>query len=156
MQPDDIEPLEPGHWLLRLGQLAPRPLDDEDQLERVLRHAYHLVQLAPRPLRHVIRATCGEAEFEHLLEGRRFEDAVRRLIGRHMAYGLDLSRRSSGVTAEVWYSDRCERHDAQERSAPAALLRAWLRCNAALGREESVVSIGARRPMEAQGMFTEH
>lgn len=135
MQPDDIEPLAPDHWLRRMAHLATRPLDEDDDLERALRHAFHLVRLAPRPLRHIIRAASDEAEFEALLDARNFEAAVLRLVGEHMPYALHTSS-DGGVSAQAWYADQHDRHSAAGRSAAAALLRAWLQCNAALAFDD--------------------
>lgn len=149
MQPDDIEPLAPGHWLRRMAQLATRSLDEDDDLERALRHAFHLVRLAPRPLRHIIRAEGDEAEFEALLDARNFEAAVLRLLGEHTPYTLHTWS-DGGVSAQAWYPAQRDRHSATGRSAAAALLRAWLQCNAALALEDGAGSL-ARSPGPTPG-----
>lgn len=133
MHSDDIEPLEPEHWIRSFRQLAMRPLDDEDDLARALRHAFHLVLLAPRPLRQMIHCTSDEAEFEALLEARAFEAAALRLVGNRTPYSLSRSSDELGVTAEVWYPDQYDRHSATEQSAALALFRAWLECNTSIG-----------------------
>ena len=132
MHSDDIEPLEPGHWIRSFRQLAMRRLDDEADLERALRHAFHLVQLAPRPLRQIIHCTSSEAEFEALLETGAFDAAALRLLGNRTRYSLSRFSDEPGVAAEVWYADHFDRHHATEQSAALALFRAWLKCHQAI------------------------
>jgi hypothetical protein len=156
MQVDDIEPLEPGHWMRRIRQLATWPLDDDANLERALRHAFHLVQLTPRPLRHIIHCTSGEVEFEALLQTRAFEAAVFRLVGNRTPYNLSKSSDELGVTAEVWYPDQYSRCSATDRSAPLALFRAWLECNTAIGETVEPGRSAGAVDTTPKGTCTEH
>jgi hypothetical protein len=146
MSYEDIEPLEPTVWLLQLKNLALRSLDERDELERALRHALHLAQLTPRPLRHLV--SCGVAEdlFEELLKGGAFELAALALVGDRL--GLRLVRASAGspAEAEVWFHGEEEGASCSDPSLAIAILQAWLACLAALDRPAVFNRMSARRP----------
>jgi hypothetical protein len=137
MRSEDIEPLEPRVWTQRIGQLADWSITDEAGIERTLRHAFHLVQLAPRPLRHLIHCTCSEREFETLLDARAFDAAALRLIGHRTPFILKKSTGSEGATAELWQNDDADRHEASGPSVALALLRAWIEWVSTFGRGEN-------------------
>jgi hypothetical protein len=157
MRPEDIEPLEPGLWTQRLEQLARWPLGDEAGIERLLRHAFHLVQLAPRPLRHLVHCTCAEAEFEILLEARAFDAAALRLIGHRTPFILKKTAGDEGATAEVWQDDSWGYHGASGPSVALALLLGWVRWISGLGGSEDDAGLWVPGAREAAGQVaTEH
>lgn len=143
----DIEPLEPKVWLLQLKNLALRSLSEADELERALRHALHLAQLTPRPLRHLVNCGVAEDLFEDLLMGGAFDLAALALVGDRL--GLRLVRASEGLPAEaeVWFhGEEEEGASGSDASLAVAILQAWLACLAALDRPVMFNRISARRP----------
>jgi hypothetical protein len=156
MRSDDIEPLEPRLWTQRIGQLADWSITDEAGIERTLRHAFHLVQLAPRPLRHLIHCTCSEPEFETLLEARAFDAAALRLIGHRTPFILRKTAGDEGATAEVWQDDDTDRRGAGGPSVAMALLRAWIEWVSTLGRSGDAAVWVPGASSAADQVATEH
>lgn len=74
----EIEPLDPVLWFQRIQLIA----NGELSIENSLRHASHLLQLAPSPLRHVLRLAIDECRFEALLEAGNFNLAARHLVAQ--------------------------------------------------------------------------
>lgn len=156
MRSEDIEPLETGLWTQRIGQLAGWPVADQAGMERILRHAFHLVQLAPRPLRHLIHCTCAEGEFETLLEAGAFDAAALRLIGHRTPFILRKTAGDEGATAEAWqggvWPSRVwpgadgDRPGASGPSLALALLRAWIGWISTLDGSEDEAPRGPRAP----------
>ena len=131
---NDIEPLEPGVWLLQLQKLAARSPAEEAALVTCLRRAFHLVQLTPRPLRHVIACNVWEEAFEELLESGALLPAAVALVGDHLNYSLTHRVVEGRAEAEVWFpNDPAFSHGAGS-SAPFALFAAWLECLLTLDR----------------------
>jgi len=132
---DDIEPLEPATWFRAIARLERwRVRSTEDELDRLLRHTFHLIQLAPRPLRSIIRSDLSEARLEMLLECQAQESAAMGLVGQPMRYGL--ARLTTGhFEAKVWFRESAEPKKAHSTSLASALLGAWT---------ESIVSLEAR------------
>ena len=77
----DVEPLETGVWLVQLRNLAMRRSRGEVELAASLRRAFHLAQLAPRPLHHLVGCPLPESEFERLLESETLLPAALGLLG---------------------------------------------------------------------------
>ena len=78
----DIEPLEPGLWFGAVRKLARRiERRGDGELERLLRHAYHLLQLTPRHFRDAVPTRVSEGAFEALLDEGQFEAAAHALAG---------------------------------------------------------------------------
>ena len=74
---DNIEPLAPTLWFQRIAITVSGDLGTD---ENALRHAAHLLQLAPKSFRRVLPALFDERKFEALLEGKNLEAAARRLF----------------------------------------------------------------------------
>ena len=64
---DDVEPLDSNLWFERLEAMA---RGDLGTLENSLRHAFHLVQLAPTRFRRSVHSKLEEDSFEALLVPR--------------------------------------------------------------------------------------
>ena len=131
---EDIEPLEPSLWLLAIGRLVDRltaPLASEE--ERLIRQAFHLLQLAPRPLRGTLRTECDEKSFERMLDAADYRSAALALLHPPLIYSLTDGR--DGIfEAQVHLPGRGERRTARSASAAAALTSAWVQCVAGLCR----------------------
>ena len=129
---NDIEPLELTVWFVAVRKLArrsKRPCGNE--LESLLRHSYHLLQLAPRQFRNMIRSELPEAAFEKLLEEAEFETAARALVGPPAI--LSLSRLNADLfEARVCLAAELESPVTHAAEPVAALLRAWTQCLVAL------------------------
>lgn len=122
----DIEPLDARLWFEALERLA-RRLESEpvSALERQLRHAFHLRQLAPRPLRTLLRAPCGEDEYEAMLEAGNHAGAAEALVGPPLTH----STRSLGngkAEAAVFLPGNPLPVSFSGDTIPSALLGAWL------------------------------
>lgn len=74
---DSIEPLAPALWFQRIVVIATGELGS---VENSLRHAAHLVQLAPISFRRVVQPILEESKFEAILEAGDFETAARHLV----------------------------------------------------------------------------
>lgn len=72
-------PLPLELWFERIALIADGSVLD---IENRLRHASHLLQLSPRPLRRCLNWQIDEQLVERLLEAERFGEAARYLIGR--------------------------------------------------------------------------
>ena len=132
---DDIEPLEPAMWFRAIARLEHRRVrSTEDELDRLLRHAFHLIQLAPCPLRSIIRSELSEERFEMLLESQAQESAAVGLVGQPMRYGL-VRLTTGHFEAKVWLKDSVEPTTAHSTSWASALLGAWT---------QSIVSLETR------------
>lgn len=139
----DVEPMEPRSWFRMLGKLAEQ-LEGaaSDRHEPLLRHAYHLLQLAPRPLRCMIRSDLPEARYEQLLDCGAFESAVLGLVGHPMTY--EVAKLQADLhEAEVRLPGQVKPTLARGASAPMALLAAWTQCLVSLD------VIPAARPVAA-------
>ena len=125
-----IDPLEPALWLDALRKLCRRVSTDDSGIEELLRHAFHLLQLSPAPLRGVLPHELDEASFEHLLECRAFESAALALMGAYMT--LELTRRpAQAFIAKAWLSEDACSISVTSPCAASALLGAW--CSALFG-----------------------
>jgi hypothetical protein len=136
MSHDDIEPLEPGIWLLQLQKVATICPAEEAALAMGLRRAFHLVQLAPRPLRHLITCALSEQAFEELLEAGALLPAAVALVGDRLNYSLTQKSLEGRAEAEVWFPNDAAYSHATGSSAPFALFAAWLECLLTLDRPE--------------------
>ena len=143
---NDIEPLEARTWFGAIRALERRwgQHSNGDQ-ERLLRHAYHLVQLTPRPLRQTIRADLAEAEFERLLQCRAFESAAIGLIGFPMT--LSASRLGMAVwEARARMPDQSDANAARADSFASAVVGAWTHCLVALEERSIRQRVETDRP----------
>ena len=124
----DVEPLEPRSWFRMIGKLADQ-LENapSDRHEPLLRRAYHLLELAPRPLRGMIRSDLTEARYEQLLDCGALESAAVGLVGHPMTY--EIARLGANLhEAEVRLPGQVKPALARGASAPMALLAAWTQC----------------------------
>ena len=162
MSHDDIEPLEPGIWLLQLRKLATRLPAEEAALVTCLRRGFHLVQLTPRPLRHVVACKVAEEEFEQLLESGALLPATVALVGDLLNYSVTQRAVEGGAEAEVWFPNEPAFSHATGTSAPFALFAAWLECLLTLERVDDPSQEGVTSPVRRRSQsgrrpkLTEH
>ena len=131
----EIEALDRNTWERALTELSGRSVKGEC-ISRSLRHAFHLVQLTPSSLTHVVRCSLNEAKFENLLETEAFGEAALALLGDRLDYSLSHSASAGDVFAKVWYSEYQERCERTRDSAAAALFTAWMGCILSVCRRE--------------------
>lgn len=162
MSQDDIEPLEPGIWLLQFGKLATSLPAEEAVLVTCLRRSFRLVQLTPRPLRHVIACNVSEEEFEQLLESGALLPATVALVGNRLNYSVTQRAVEGGAEAEVWFPNDPAFSHAAGTSAPFALFAAWLECLLTLDRPDDAGQEWAMSPIRRKSQsgrrpkLTEH
>lgn len=88
-----IEPLAPDAWFARIEKVLERVRNlGDDCPEPILRHTFHLVQLAPPPFRHFLDLDIGEADYEMMLEDADYSGAALALI----ASGVDCQIARAG------------------------------------------------------------
>lgn len=157
----NIEPLEPTIWLLQLKKLAESIPAEEAELMRALRRAFYLVQLAPRPLRHVIACAEPEQQFEKLLQAGDLLAAAEALAGDPLQYILALGAKG-GAEAEVRFPGAPASCRAVAPTAALALFAAWLQCLLTLDEPHEFGEDWARFPSPRKSLsgrrpkLTEH
>lgn len=93
----EVGPLDASLWFCRIGMIARREL----AIENSLRHAAHLLQMAPLPLRPVVRLATDEDRFEALLDAGDFDAAARHLVAQPTALTLEPSSDGTQVAAAI-------------------------------------------------------
>lgn len=148
---DEIEPLDFMIWTAALEKLRARwvvaPLGD---LEAQVRHASHLVRLAPFCLRDTIRLELSEDEFEAVLEDGRIAEAVDTLIGAeadHTRTGHD----GNAAESTVAFPGRTSTHSQRSTDPASASLGAWLDCLLELAAMQQTQASRRRPPGEPSG-----
>lgn len=139
----EIEPLIPSLWFKRIAMIA---AGEFGSLENSLRHAGHLLQLAPRPLRHVVRLDADEDTFEALLCAGDLDAAARRLVAQPMAFSIDEGDGTGTVQATIWCPIQGRAVGGRGDSIAAATLAAWSTCLLSLRThcEDAWLSSGGR------------
>jgi hypothetical protein len=148
---DDIEPLEAALWFRRIEMIARGELPS---VENALRHAAHLLQLTPRPFRHLVRLSLGEDAFEALLERGEYDAAARHLVAQPTALVIDQDDDGPvQATISCVILNRVLRGTGD--SAAAAILAAWTTCLLAL-RDEFGADLPSLpdRPLQADQFAT--
>ncbi|HVT54952.1 MAG TPA: hypothetical protein VHD34_02725 [Xanthobacteraceae bacterium] len=133
-----IEPLDPELWFQALERLSSRiSASNDNDVESMLRHALHLVQLTPGPLKGVVRCEIGEDAFEAFLERGAFDSAAIALVGSPMCYELNCALEAGRrvIEARAWIpSQAAQPGPAAGECLASALLGAWTGCLVALRR----------------------
>lgn len=124
----DIEPLAPELWFAALKHLSERQAAGGANVESLLRHAFHLLQLAPLPLRGVVRCELNEEKFERLLECDAFDAAAVALVGPPAGFSLRcaIGTRKRVFEAAVHLPGQLHPSaDTRSENAASALVGAW-------------------------------
>jgi hypothetical protein len=124
-----IEPLAPEPWFGALERLALRQRTSGPQaVESMLRHGLHLIQLAPGPMKTIVRCETSEAAFEALLDKGAFDAAAIALVGPPLCFeirGTSVQGRRH-VWACVKLADAEDRKSSSSCNTVAgALVGAW-------------------------------
>lgn len=116
------EPLPTGLWLQRVAIVAAGELGS---IENSLRHAAHLVQLAPVAFRRVMPPVLDEEGFEALLEAGDFDAAVRQLFAPPTTLLIETSADERPLRAIVGCTILKRPVDGAGGTIAAAALDAW-------------------------------
>ncbi len=116
------EPLATGRWFQRVAIVAAGELGS---VENSLRHALHLVQLAPIAFRRVMPPLLDEDAFEALLEVGDFDTAARQLFAPPTTLLIETSADESPLRAIVGCAILKRPVDGKGDTAAAAILDAW-------------------------------
>jgi hypothetical protein len=138
---DEIEPLEPELWLAALARLAQRQIKAaESEVESLLRHSFHLLQLAPRPLKGMVRCELDEKAFESLLECGAFDSAAVALVAQPAGFELYCLPGSPEHVVEASVSLPGQSGPpgiASGAGIASALVGAWASCLASLMQQSA-------------------
>jgi hypothetical protein len=93
-----VEPLDAILWFTRIELIADGALGC---VENSLRHASHLLQLAPEPLRPFVGLSIGAELFEALLDSGDFDTAARHLVAQRTALSVDGTAGDRLITATI-------------------------------------------------------
>ena len=123
-----IEPLNSQIWFGRIELIAGATLP----LENALRHASHLLQLAPTQFRNVLRLAIDEDSFEALLDAGDFDAAARHLVAQPTSLSVTHGASGSMVSAEISCVVLKRVIQGTGKSEADAILDAWASCVLAL------------------------
>lgn len=128
---ETIEPLDSVLWFQRIEVIA----SGELSIENSLRHASHLLQLAPAPFRHIVRLAIDEQRFEALLEAGHFNLAARHLVAQPTALVVERGPDRTKIVAAIScvILQRVIRGTGETEAA--AILDAWSSCQLGLRSE---------------------
>lgn len=95
---EEVEPLPRKLWLARIERIAGGRLAT---LENALRHASHLLELAPPEFGEFVHPGIGEEQFEALLARRDFDAAARHLVAQAAALRVQAEEHGARVVASI-------------------------------------------------------
>ena len=122
---EPIEPLVPSLWFERIEKIANGHLG---AVENALRHAAHLVQLAPTPFRAAVRLGVDEKGFEALLDAGDFDNAAHHLIGQPAALSVERNLHQPEYHATINCSILGRAIRGNGETVATAILEAWTTC----------------------------
>lgn len=124
-----IEPLPPSLWFRRIEKIADGALGD---VEHSLRHAAHLLRLAPVEYRHILRLAIEEDRFELLLANGDLDSAARELIAQPAALAVEEQEDHTSFRATIGCALLGRAVQGVGETMAAAVLAAWSTCLLAL------------------------
>lgn len=129
-----IKPLDAATWFRAINSFSERARESAFDLEDQLRHAYHLMQMAPLPIRQIVKPACDEVKFEQFLACEAFETAVLALVPAPLKYSAARGCDMLVLATVALPGDDTGNFAAAEEFA-SALLQAWIRSVMALEPE---------------------
>lgn len=126
---DFVEPLPPELWFERLEMIASGNMPS---VESALRHASHLLQLAPMSFRDIARPTLEENSLEALLEAGDLDTAARYLVAQPLALSLTPGGDRGRVQVTISCALLGQSITVTGETAASAILEAWATCLLAL------------------------
>lgn len=130
-----IDPLPLDIWFQRLEWIEAQLTGTGSvACPRLLRHAFHMLELTPEPLRPFIKAEIAEKEFEALLAKELFEDAVVLLVVPPFKLSV-FSDEDGDFAAVSELKETAITGSGRHALYTVAVLQSWMRCLLALKRE---------------------
>jgi hypothetical protein len=122
MMGEDIEPLDAALWFRRIEMIANRELGC---VENSLRHASHLIFLAPAPFRRHLQLAIDEQRFEALLDSGEFDAAARYLVAEPPSLSVGNPDDASAIKATIRCPILNRAIDGHGTTVANAMLDAW-------------------------------
>ena len=122
MMDEEIEPLDAAMWCRRIEMIANRELGS---VENALRHASHLMLLAPAPFRQHVGFAIDEQRFEALLDCGEFDAAARYLLAQPSAMTIRPAADADAITATIKCSVSERAIEGHGETIANAVLDAW-------------------------------
>lgn len=150
---DEIQPLDPVVWFLRIEKIATGELGC---LENSLRHAGHILQLTPTSLRKWVGLSVDADTFEALLEAGDFDTAAKHLIAQPASLTTEAIQGTIQIKARI----RCFVLNRDivgfGGTVATAVLNAWTRCLLTLRAQfgDDLARLGDQLPVKDQ--FEQH
>jgi len=119
---NNIEPLAPNLWFQRLAVIAAGELGS---VENSLRHASHLILLAPKAFRKVVSPILDEEAFEALLDVGDFDTAARQLVVPPATLLVQADPDAKSLRAVIGCAILKRPVEGTGDTAAAAILDAW-------------------------------
>ena len=130
---DAVEPLEPNIWFERFSTIKARASrQDLRSPEQLLRQVFHLLQLCPGPLKHLLAPQIEEAEFERFLECGAHQSAALALAGPAIDYTISTNAGTGSVTVAITCADHREASCETAADLATAFVLAYCACMTAL------------------------
>lgn len=127
---EEVEPLPRKLWLARVERIAEGRFAT---LENALRHASHLLELAPLEFREFARPSISEEQFEALLTRGDVDAAARHLVAQAAALHVQAGEHGAGVVASISCAKLSRVTSGSGPCAASAVLHAWTAYFLALG-----------------------
>ncbi|MDD3799412.1 MAG: hypothetical protein PHE36_09575 [Novosphingobium sp.] len=121
------DPLPADLWFTEIGKLEESCLHDgSDTSGSIVRRAFQLARLAPRPIGRILASPVSENEIEAMLERGETTEAAATVVGSGGKVGLPPRQGAGRCVASFGLGD--ERPVSVEAGSPAlALVGAWAR-----------------------------
>ncbi|WP_172808235.1 hypothetical protein [Croceicoccus mobilis] len=149
-------PVPPEIWFKRLQWVWEKlNAKSPDSCEAILRHTFHLSQLAPGLLQDLAKPRVDEATFEVLIEAGSLEAAS---IGLLANYAVLTMSKSDGVMVKaiVALPALSVSGTATENDIARAVLHAWIKCHLAINSRYGASLETVIRPILQGKQFEQH
>ena len=120
---NDQNTLDATTWFERMGRLVEGLNDKNGRPDRHIRKAYHLLCLAPTPIKRMLPDPIPESRLESLLECGAYESAVICILGGAGHVTVTTSGDERGIEIRLRIDPQA--HQTTHESWSIALLEAW-------------------------------